>query len=462
MEVIGLTKNWDILSKENSLLDKPELDNLKVLYFINMFLIITDYLMPQYFGIHIGWDITCTRFANILLVLYALCNSKIVTIFSQTVLQFAFTWPLVVYLFVASYTMVFRADINALMLVFMEILTLYMLIFGIRYVIGCRRAVKITIFSGYFLGIYGLIEYVAGHSLYLQFLKTVPSGVVNCYRSGHYRIMGPCGHPLGYGLLLLLLIAMACYDLEKDDVNLFKRPFLLILLMLNVFLTGSRSTLGIAAVELIIIFLFCNHVNKKKALLGILGLLFGLCVFLLLTFKTSIGQYVLMQITSMIDQIFGTEYSVYFGADITTLKNSEEYREYLPMIFSLDWLNPLVGRGVKHTFGAEFPKADGGIIYIRSIDNYYVSQYIKYAYPGLISYSIFILTTAIMMIRAIVKYKSGIFKIIFIASCCYFYNLWWLDALQTLKFEYVFIAIFCAYLMIFEKSGVIENNGNYC
>lgn len=452
--------NRDILGEEKILLDKPELYNLRTLYFINIFLIVTDYLMPQYFGIHIGWDITCTRFANILLVIYALCNPKIVTLFSQTALKFALTWPLVAYLLVAVYTMVLRADINAFMLVFLEILTLYMLIFGIRYVIGCRRAVKITILSSYFLGIYGLIEYVAGHSLYLQFLKTVPAGVVNCYRSGHYRIMGPCGHPLGYGLLLLLFLAMACYDIEKDDINLLKRPFLLVLLMLNVFLTGSRSTLGISVVELVIIFLFCNRSNKKKALLGILGLLFAMCVFLLLTFQTNIGQYILMQITSMIDQVFGTEYSVYFGADITTLRNSEEYREYLPMIFSLEWLNPLVGRGVKHTFGAEFPKVGGGIIYIRSIDNYYVSQYIKYAYPGMISYCIFVLITAVMMVRAMIKYKSGIFKVIFIASCCYFYNLWWLDALQTLKFEYIFIAIFCAYLMLFEQSEVGVHHGN--
>ena len=115
---------------------------------------------------------------------------------------------------------------------------------------------------------------------------------------------------------------------------------------------------------------------------------------------------------------------------------------------------------MKRSFGAEFPRVEGGMIYIRSIDNYYVSQYIKYAYPGLIAYSAFVLITAFMMIRAIVKYKSGIFKITFIASLCYFYNLWWLDALQTLKFEYIFIAIFCAYLMIFEKGKVIEYNGN--
>lgn len=460
MEVISLLRNRDILSEENILLEKPELHNLRALYFVNLFLIITDYLMPQYFGIHIGWDITCTRFANIILVIYSLYNSKIITLFSQTVLKFALTWPLIVYLLVAAYTMVFRVDVNALMLVFLEILTLYMLIFGIRYVIGCRRAIRITIYCSYFLGVYGLIEYVAGHSLYLQFLKTVPAGVVNCYRSGHYRIMGPCGHPLGYGLLLLLFIAMACYDIKRDEVNLLERPFLLVLLLLNVFLTGSRSTLGIAVVELVILFLFSNRNNKKKSILGIMGLLFALCVFILLSFKTSIGQYVLMQITSMIDQVFGTEYSVYFGADITTLKNSEEYREYLPLIFSLEWLNPLVGRGVKRSFGAEFPRVEGGMIYIRSIDNYYVSQYIKYAYPGLIAYSAFVLITAFMMIRAIVKYKSGIFKITFIASLCYFYNLWWLDALQTLKFEYIFIAIFCAYLMIFEKGKVIEHNGN--
>ncbi len=426
--------------QQNILLEEPELKNLKVLFFLNAFLLITDYIMPQYFGVHIGYDITCTRLANMLIVLYMLLNPKILTHFCKTIFECVLTVPLAVYLFVTAYTMVFRIDINAFFLVFLELLTLYMLIYAIRYVIGYKRAVKWSIRCAYFFGCYGIVEFLYGKSLFLQFLSTVPNVVGNTYRSGHYRIMGPCGHPLAYGLLLILLIALACIDLEKDEIYLFKRPILLMLLFINVFLTGSRSTLGVAALELLLILLFSNSRNIKKSLLMLFALIVGITVFILLFYKTSIGQYMLMQIASVLDQILGTSYAAKFGADTTTLENSEGYRKFLLQIFTLDWLNPILGRG------SSFSGAEINGVYIHSIDNYYVQQYIKYAYPGMISYVIFILVTLVTMLQAIIKYKSGICRLTFIATICYFVNLWWLDALQTLKFEYIIVAIFYAFV----------------
>lgn len=443
-----------LFDQESGLLDKPELYNLKVLLAVNLFLLFTDFLMPQYFGIHLGWDITCTRFANILLAFYSLLHIRVFNIFSNIFLRCSMTIPLVLYLLIAVYTMVFRVDINAFMLVFLEILTLYMLILGIRYVIGVRRAIKITVFCAYFLSIYGFVEFAAGQSLYLRFLRTVPTAVTNCYRSGYYRIMGPCGHPLGYGLLLLIFIAIACIDTEKDELYLFQRPVLLVLLIANVFLTGSRSSQGVAAVEIICILLFSNRTNRKKSLFYTLALIIAVGLFIGATYSTRIGQYLLMQITVLIDQIFDTEISAYFGADITTLKNSEGYREFLPYIFKLDWLNPIVGRGVKRPFGAELYDAAGNVAYVSSVDNYYICQYIKYAYPGLISYLLFIIVTGITMLKNVLKYKSGTMTAIFIGFCCYYYNLWWLDALQTLKFIYVAIAIFYALLFLYIDCGV--------
>ncbi len=435
--------------QQNILLEEPELKNLKVLFFLNAFLLLTDYIMPQYFGVHIGYDITCTRLANMLIVLYMLLNPKIFTHFCKTIFECVLTLPLVAYLFVAGYTMVFRADINAFFLVFLEALTLYMLIYGIRYVIGFNRAIRWSIGCAYFFGCYGIVEFVYGKSLFLQFLSTVPNAVANTYRSGHYRIMGPCGHALAYGLLLILFIAVACIDLEKNEVFLFKRPFLVILLYINVFLTGSRSTLGITILEAVLIILFSNRRNIKKTLLIIFFAILALALFLLLFHGTSVGRYILMQITSVIDQIFGTSYAAYFGAQTTRLENSEEYRKVLPLIFTLDWLNPLVGRGVSRKISV---KING--IYVESIDNYYVSQYIKYAYPGLVCYVIFIITTLGKMIHTIVKYKSAFAKVAFIGTCCYFINLWWVDALQTLKFEYVIIAIFYSYVIVMKETAI--------
>lgn len=453
----------EILSRRDTIIDNPELGNLKTLYYINMFLLITDFLMPQYFGVDIGYDITCTRFANILLVLYVIFNPKIMQLFTKNCIKVAMTVPLLLYLFVTFYTMVLRVDINAFMLVFLELLTLYMLFFGIRYVIGIRKSFKIINFCAYFLSIYGLVEYAAGQSLYLKFLRTVPTAVSNCYRSGRYRIMGPCGHPLGYGLLLLLFIGVCCIDFDKDEIYLFRRPALLILLFVNVFLTGSRSTLAISVIEMIVVMIFSKPVHRKKAFWYCCVAVVSLGAFLLVAYKTRVGRYILMQITSVIDLAFDTQISANFGADVTTLENSEGYREFLPLIFTLDWLNPFLGRGIKRTFGAEFASPNG-MIYISSVDNYYVVQYIKYAYPGLVTYSLFILVTGIKMIASTVKLKSGVVKGLVIGFICYFFNLWYLDALQTLKFVYVIVALFFAYITAIatiEKSEV-QNVKSQC
>ena len=250
---------------ENEVLSyTPQLNKLKVFFFLNMFLLVTDYIMPQYFGLDLGYDLTCTRIGIILIVGYLFLNPKLFTHFIHTVYKCKLNIPFALYLFVAAYTMVLRADVNAFFMVFLEVLTMYILIYAIRYSIGIRRAIQWGIYSGYFLGLLGLADYAMGQSLMLKFLKTVPTTVTNVYRSGQYRIMGPCQHPLGYGLYMILLLPIACIDFEKKEVFLFKRPLLLALLFVNVFLTGSRSTLGIIFLECFLIFLFSNRKNIKK------------------------------------------------------------------------------------------------------------------------------------------------------------------------------------------------------
>ncbi len=427
--------------KGTKIQNRRELEGLRLLYYIYSFFVISAIVMPQYFGIHIGYDITCLRLSNLLLVGYFLMNTKLFTHFVSTMMKCEIIIPLGAYLCVAGYTMVFRADINAFFLVFFEILSLFLLIYGIRYVLGVERTIRYVIYCAYFLGFYGLIEFAYGRSIFLQFLRTVPTAVTNSYRSGHYRIMGPCGHPLGYGLVLLLFIAIACLDVEKNEIYLFKRPVLLVVLLMNVFLTGSRSTLGIAVAEVLVILLLSNRNNRLKSLVFGLILIVALVLFLLVFHGTSPGQYILGQIMSVVDQVLGTSYAVNFGVDVTTLENSENYREVLPYVFTLDWLNPLLGRG------SRFGGAEINGVYVHSIDNYYVLQYIKYAYPGLVTYVLFMLVTLVVLLKHCIKNKSVISKIMLVGIFFYYFNMWWVDALQTLKYVYIFIAIFYAHYL---------------
>lgn len=424
-----------------------ELSSLKVLFGIYAFFIIASIVMPQYFGVNIGVDITCARMSNLLFIAYVILNPKICTHFLQTTLRCEILIPVGMYLLVAAYTMVLRVNINAFFLVFFEMFSLFMMIYGIRYVVGYKRAIRWIIGCAYFLSFYGLFEFVYGKSLFLQIFRTLPTTVSNAYRSGQYRIMGPCGHALGYGLLLLLFVAIACIDLEKNEVYLFKRPVLLAALFMNVFLTGSRSTLGLVVLEFVIILLFSTRRNVKKSLFFGVVLVVCLTLFLLVFGGTGIGKYILGQIASVIDQVLDTNYAANFGVEVQRLEDSENYRAALPLIFKLDWLNPLVGRGTTDGFGAEI---NG--VFIHSIDNYFVAQYIKFAYPGMIAYIVFIAMVLFVLIRDLVIRGSAVTKVVFIGVLIYFINLWWVDALQTLKFVYIFIALFYA--------GYLESKDN--
>ncbi|MBE5873477.1 MAG: O-antigen ligase family protein [Lachnospiraceae bacterium] len=428
---------------------EAELGNLKVLRGLYLFLIISLIVMPQYFGVHIGVDLTCTRFAVIFITMYFIMNSKLMTHFYHTIIKCEVVYPLILYLMVAGYTMVFRVDINAFFMVFLEVLTFFYLIYGIRYVVGFRTTWKITIGCAYFLGIYGLTEFVYGKSIFHQFLSTVPNKVTNYYRSGHYRIMGPCGHSLGYGLLLLILVAAACYDMDKKRIYLFQRPLLFLILGINVFLTGSRSALAFFFVEVLVIFLLSSWRDKKITLFYALAAIVALGAVLMVIQKTSIGQYLLGQIASVIDEVFGTTYAANFGIDTQRLEDSTNYRKALPYIFTLDWLNPLVGRGNK------FSGAEINGVFIESIDNYYVAQYIKFAYPGLIAYVLYLLVALFVLLRDIVK-GDNFAKIILVGLVMYFASLWYVDALQTLKFSYLFLALFYA-RWLYRKSDMFKS-----
>ena len=421
--------------------DRAELRNAKLLYVLMSVLFIADWVVPQYFGFHIAFDFTATRILNLLILAYFFMNRKAGNHFLKSMLDVQVTPYLLLYMCVMVYTTVLRANVNTFFLNFLDILTFYMVYYGIRYVIGVKKAIDWTVKVAWFLGIYGLVEYVLGFSPMVKFLLTLPyNSVFSVYRSGSYRIMGPCGHSIGYGLMLELLLVLICIDYEKDEMNLFKHPLLYCVLMINIFLTGSRLALGFAIFESVLIVLFSKRETRKKTLFYLAILFIGFVVFEIAIFKTSLGQYIMMQITSLIDEALGTEFAAKFGADTTWLADSTSYRRHLTKIFGVEWLNPFVGQGANASLGFEI---DGA--YLKSIDNFYVASYIRYAYPGLITYVLFFLVTIICMVKKYIKNRSGVCMALAIGMTAYCVSLYWVDYLQTTKYMYILIAIFFAF-----------------
>ncbi|WP_292144141.1 O-antigen ligase family protein [Butyrivibrio sp.] len=250
--------------------------------------------------------------------------------------------------------------------------------------------------------------------------------------------MSNAGHSLGYGLFLVTAMPFAGIDLEANEYNIFKRPLLLIGTIINIFLTGSRSSLGIMVLEFALMFIFTE---KKYIKMNIVSLVVFSSLFMAVVFatqSTSFGKYIMLQITLLIDTLFDTTFSIKYGADLTNMKGSSNYRRHIWRIFFLKWLNPILGQGKKRGFMSVLD--DGSVI--RSIDNFYVYHYVMYAYPGLISYCLFLISMGLRMIIEFFRSKSALVKMVLIGTIGYYIHLSVVDALMTLKYQYVLFAIF--------------------
>ena len=406
-EVCTLYQIEDNKLKSFSKSRDAELSNAKMLYVLMYALVLCNFIAPPYLGLHIGFDFTLVRLLNLIILLYLAWNRRAGILFVKLVKTIKLTPFIVAYLFVALYTGVFRFNVNTFFSPFLDFLTFYMILYGVKYVLGVKTSLKISVGAAWFLGIYGIVEYVCGQSLMLLFLSTMWTPVTNSYRSGQYRIMGPCGHSIGYGLLLVLLLAIACIDYTKREMNLYKRPVLVVILLLNSFLTGSRAASAFCILECVLIALLSKRNVRRKTILYTIFLLLGFVVVEAMIVNTEIGRYIMMQITSVIDSALGTTFAGYFGADMLWLEQSSSYREYLPKIFLLEWLNPFLGRGLNNFWGCEIEGVS-----LKSIDNYYVQMYIQYAYPGLITHVAFFVSSLYIMVKTAYVKKSNFCYII--------------------------------------------------
>ncbi len=396
------------------------------------------YILPQYFGIPTPvFDFTAQRMAIIVLFIFLFeKKERILSLFSHFKQSPSLIWILL-YLFVLFYTAVINSHIGTFMYSFIEFIALFLVVYVIKDCLGLKSFVKLIRILGLILCVLGIVEYIIGHTPFAA-LETI-SGLYTgeFVRSGQYRIMGPANHSLGYGLILITYFPFICIDRETFEVDIFANPIHFVLAFLNVFLTGSRSTLAVCGVEIILLFLLSPLKKKKKTVLIGFTFILLFTVVILATWGTSFSRYVMMQLTSVFDELFGTTVSLNFGAQLSRLQNSTAYRNYLPKLFFVEWLSPLIGKGSDFKFTWYI---DGRII--SSIDNAYVNMYIRFAYPGLITFCIYSFSIAIKTLREGIKTKSGLLIAMFVGTACYFLNLWWVDTLMTIKYVYILFAVF--------------------
>ena len=99
-------------------------------------------------------------------------------------------------------------------------------------------------------------------------------------------------------------------------------------------------------------------------------------------------------------------------------------------------ISSFLGIGRKRSFASEINGS-----FIESIDNFYIAEYVRYAYPGLITYGFFLICYLGGMIKKCLTDKA-VYKVLMTGMACYMLNLLWVDSLQTLKYMYILIAIY--------------------
>ncbi len=410
----------------------------KILYILSVTFMIAYFVLPQYFGIELGFDLTAQRIMILAFLFYLLEKKERRQDFWINVSATPGVIWLAVFCFVMIYTAVFRVYMQTFLYNFFEIVGLYIVAYIARNGLGVKQTIKLVNRMGMFLCILGLVEFVMRRSpfSYLETLKGLYTGAY--IRAGNYRVMGPANHSLGYGLMLVVMLSLSCLDTEDDEINLFANFPYFVLIIINVFLTGSRSTIAVMGLEVIILFILSARRHKKKEILMGLTAVLVIALLVVVTWGHSFSNYIMLQLSCVFDEIFGTTYAEKFGADLEQLADSRMYREQLTKLFTVG-LNPLLGRGSKPGFSWEI---DGW--YIKSIDNFYVATFIRYAYPGLISYMLYIVAHVFAAVKSLFKYKSGLFRCLALGIVMYFLNLWWLDGLMTYKYVYILMALLLA------------------
>ena len=224
----------------------------------------------------------------------------------------------------------------------------------------------------------------------------------------------------------MILLPLLWYDFEKNKIDISKNKFLTILIAINIFLTGSRLTIG----TLILAFILCYIMQTRDVFLKnsivLIIIVPILCLVIYMNRDVEFFRSIIRTFLSAVDEVLGSSYSVAYGAEEATLYNSTFYRELLWKNTILgDWLNPWFGRGGGYNLNMYIQG-----YYIRSCDNYYVAQYIAYGIPGVITWIMMSLSFFIDMIYVFMK-RNFLGYAIGVSFVCYFVSLWYLDHLQT-------------------------------
>lgn len=395
-------------------------------------------LLPSLLSVKIGFlpVATLPRVLLVLGYLWTFLSKTRVSAFWESVKGCAFNLPLAFYLAVALFTAVVAGDINTFFGFFVDIyLLFYLSLFILKNYLSPDRFIEVVSFCLMLVCLFGLVEFLTGFNLFNTISISNTPLIEESYRDDLLRIRGPYGHPLAYGMVILILFPITCCDKKTHRIDLFRNTPLFVLISLNIFFTGSRSGIGIFVGELLILYLLTDRRYRARQLLISEALVFGVLGCVVFFSGNDVVQYFIRQASYVVDQLFGTTYSLKYGGDISVAASSIARERIWKIPFS-GFIDPLFGRGTSSNGSYVI---DGWLV--TSIDNYYVRTYISYALGGVTAFALIIATFVRRCFQVRVETNDRLALLVLISGASYLINLLYVDELSTLKYLFIIAAL---------------------
>lgn len=279
---------------------------------------------------------------------------------------------------------------------------------------------------------------------YIHTIRSVSGG--STFRASSYRVAAMTSHPIALGVYFVIMTPLMCVDVDRRKINIAKNWGLLLLICGSMLLCGSRMPQATFIIELAVLFVLTDRDTKR--VIVPYALVFGVIVVFaiyLLRNESHVRRYVILNLYQMIDSVLGTKLVLEeFGYWQWRYIQSWDYRNLLPLLLFSDEYDPIVGLGVKAANYDNFAAVVNGRV-VGSVDNYYVLQYLQFAWPGLI---IIVAVFLYMLTRCAVgllKKRGVVCKALLLSFVLYFINLWFVADLGTFKYAFSLFGLACAY-----------------
>lgn len=309
-----------------------------------------------------------------------------------------------------------------------------------------NKIINIICGTAFVLSVLGVVEYLTNYNIFHLLETSNVEGILasDYIRQGSLRVSTSFSHALGYGLFLLLVIPIAYYRLITSRNHKKFYLFLLFLLILNMLLTSSRSTLLAFGVSVIVFFLLSNL--KKKIIFFFVTsfVLLPTILFSLTTYadKVPIISTISQNTKPLADAFFGTELATNYGdnAEPFTYRNA-----LISYAFSLEGSENMLGKGIG------FIRSEPLVFYLpelnpyepiisKSVDNYYINVKLEEGWFGFVATILFFIIVTWKLFKK--RKAHPLVPFILISFCGYYVELAMVNELETLKFYFIFLAIF--------------------